>query len=388
MIPRLLEKTILEKMADLRKIMLILGPRQAGKTTLLKSLWARFERQGKKVLYLNLDLEEDKNVFNTTSLTILQKLLVNTQIVLVDEAQQLDNPGLTLKIIYDHLPQVQILATGSSSLDLKNRLSDPLTGRYLDFKLYPLSITEIVPTLSLSNNPVLQKEQFKNLLPQLLLYGAYPEVYLTAKTENKSLLLAKICESYLFKDIFAFQKVKSPQIIKDLSRALAYQIGSEVNENELSNRLKIDRKTVVYYLDLLEKTFVIFKLRPFSKNPRREIGRNYKVYFVDLGIRNALIDDFNPLSVRPDTGVLWENFLIAERQKKHAHTGNRREGFFWRSYQGAEVDYLEKDETGQLNAFEIKYTSGSLSKGASSFYQKYKTPIELINQGNFWQFVK
>ncbi|MEK7517162.1 MAG: DUF4143 domain-containing protein, partial [Patescibacteria group bacterium] len=199
---------------------------------------------------------------------------------------------------------------------------------------------------------------------------------------EKELFLDKIVESYLFKDILTFQRVKNSQAIKDLTKALAYQIGSEVNENELANRLNVDRKTVVSYLDILEKAYVIISAHPYSKNPRREIGKNYKVYFVDLGIRNSLIGDFNPLSLRSDAGFLWENFLFIERRKLFANNQIGHSSYFWRSYSGAEVDYIEKLTNKDIQAFEFKYSDINISKGANSFTNEYKTEVKLINKEN------
>ncbi len=221
-----------------------------------------------------------------------------------------------------------------------------------------------------------------------MLYGLYPEVYLTNTPELKQTLLAKIVESYLFKDVLAFQKVQNSQAIKDLTKALAYQIGSEVNTTELANRLRVDRKTVISYLDILEKAYVIESLHPYSKNPRREIGSHNKIYFVDLGIRNALIGDFNPLDLRTDAGFLWENFLFIERKKRFKNLGQTLECNFWRSYGGAEVDYIEKAVSKQMKAFEFKYRSESLSKGSASFSKEYGIKVELINTDNYFDFIR
>jgi hypothetical protein len=314
--------------------------------------------------------------------------LPKIDVLLVDEAQRLDNPGLTLKIIYDNFPMVKVLATGSSSFDLKNKLSDPLTGRYLDFTLYPFSFTESLGANKPSLPKVILKNQADALLSQVMLYGLYPDIYLESSPQQKEILLDKIVESYLFKDILTFQRVKNSQAIKDLTRALAYQISSEVNENELANRLKIDRKTVVSYLDILEKSFVVVSSHPYSKNPRREIGKNYKIYFVDLGIRNALIGDFNALPLRSDAGFLWENFLFMERRKLFANTQTKLYSSFWRSYSGAEVDYIEKVANKDIQAFEFKYSGNSLSKGASSFTSEYKTQVKLINKDSYLEFIQ
>lgn len=365
----------------------MLGARQVGKTTLAKDIDKKLEGEGKRVLYLNCDLAEEMSAVNTNSKVVLERLLSEVDVLLIDEAQRLDNPGLTLKIIYDNFQDVRVLATGSSSFDLRNKLSDPLTGRYLDFTLYPLSFTEVLQAGIGVSNEALLKSKADVLLPQVMLYGLYPEVYLSNTPEQKQALLERIVESYLFKDILTFQRVKNSQAIKDLTKALAYQIGSEVNENELSNRLKIDRKTVVSYLDILEKSYVIVSAHPYSKNPRREIGTHYKVYFVDLGLRNVLIGDFNPIDLRADAGLLWENFLFVERRKLFANKGQVATSNFWRSYSGAEVDYIEKATNEELKAFEFKYGDGSLSKGASSFTNEYGIKVQLINQKNYLDFI-
>lgn len=386
MIPRLLEDLVLSSLRSSGKIVLVLGARQVGKTTLAKDVGKKLERKGKDVLYLNCDLAEDNVAVNTNSKAVLERLLSKVDVLLIDEAQRLDNPGLTLKIIYDNFPKVRVLATGSSSFDLKNKLSDPLTGRYLDFTLYPFSFTEVLQTGS--DNEVLLKNQADALLPQVMLYGLYPEVYLESTPEKKEALLERIVESYLFKDILSFQRVRNHQAIRDLTRALAYQIGSEVNENELSNRLKMDRKTVVSYLDILEKAFVIVSAYPYSKNPRREIGSHCKIYFVDLGIRNALVGDFNPVDLRADVGSLWENFLFIERRKLFANLGKSVLSNFWRSYSGAEVDYIEKAASEEIRAFEFKYGSGFLSKGAKSFVSRYEMSVQLVNMSNYLDFIR
>ncbi len=387
MIPRLVEKAILKSL-ELKKIILILGARQVGKTTLVKRIQQQLEESGKKTLYLNCDNDEEKNVVNTTSKVLLEKLMENTQALIIDEAQRLENPGLTLKILYDNFPKHTIIVTGSSSFELKNKMSDALTGRYIDFTLFPLSFSEILSYQANSQNKVLQREYSQSLLPQTLLYGFYPEIYLQNRSGNKELLLEKIIESYLFRDILSFQRIRNSQAVKDLAKALAYQIGSEVNENELATRLKIDRKTVISYLDILEKAFVVVRIRPFSKNSRREIGRNYKVYFADLGIRNALIGDFNPVAIRKDIGFLWENFLFIERMKMFANTQKTVSLYFWRSYGGAEVDYIENLPSQKIAAYEFKYSSNRISRGAVSFAKQYDTRVQLITTENFSDFIQ
>lgn len=374
MIPRLLEKNIIASFKK-NKIILIFGARQVGKTTLLLSIKEKLKN--KKTLFLNADILEDREIINTTSLTRLKKIIEGVDFLFIDEAQNLDNPGLTLKIIFDNFKKLKLIVSGSSTFQLKNKITDALTGRYFDFYLYPLSLKEIA-----------DKKNISYLYQDLLIYGGYPEVYLTKKIEDKIILLKKIIESYLFKDIFAFQRVHYPQVIKDLTTAIAYQVGMEVNENELATRLKVDRKTVVNYLDILEQAFVIKRLYPYSKNPRREIGKKYKIYFCDLGIRNGLIGDFNRLNIRNDLGQLWENFIIIERLKNNHYENKLSSSFFWRGYGGGEVDYLEKSEIdGKIKGYEIKFSQNKLSRGAQEFSKRYKIKVEIINRQNFGDFL-
>lgn len=377
MIPRLIEEVIIERLTRFNKIIIILGARQVGKSTLLISIQERLILAGNKVVFLNGDLDEDRQMIDTTSLGTLTALTQGVDLLIIDEAQRLTNPGLTLKILYDHCSKTKVLVTGSSSFEIKNKLSDTLTGRYFDFQLDAFSFTERLT----------DKKLAESLVDDCLLYGSYPEVALTNSKTDKILMLKKIVESYLFKDILTFQQVRNHQAIRDLTRAVAYQTGSLVSENELAVRLKIDRKTVGSYLEILEKSFVITRLYPFSKNPRREIGKNYKIYFLDLGIRNALIDDFNSLAIRADSGFLWENLMIIEKLKAYHNQGEEGLTNFWRSYGGAEVDYLEKIPNGGLKAFEFKINQNKLSRGAESFVKEYKSTVKVINRANFLDFL-
>lgn len=367
MIPREVSDLVDRGLRQSNKVILLLGARQVGKTTLIRSL------QTPGDLFLNCDLDEQLQLVNTTSLSKLQKTLAGVKRLFIDEAQRLDNPGLTLKILYDNFNDLRVLATGSSSFELKNSLSDALTGRYLDFELLPFSLSEVT-----------HQESYQHFIGDLMLYGGFPEVFLEKDPAFKRKLLEKIVESYLYKDILSFNRIRNSQAIKELTQAIAYQIGSEVNENELSNRLKIDRKTVIAYLDILEKSFVIHRVYPYSKNPRREIGRRYKIYFYDLGLRNALIGDFNPLNIRSDIGALWENFLFIERYKKMNNHDIKKPQYFWRSYSGAEVDYIEENP---LSAFEFKYSAGNISKGSRSFIASYNAKVKLINKDNLDEFL-
>jgi hypothetical protein len=283
-----------------------------------------------------------------------------------------------VKIIVDNFPRLQLMVTGSSAFELKNKLSDAMTGRYFDFSLYPLAVKEVIS----------HDFEAKFLLNDLLIFGGYPTVFLAKKANDKIDLLTKILESYLFNDILEFAHIRNSDKIKDLCKLLAFQIGSEVNEHELANTLGLDRKTVGSYLNFLEQAFIIFRVRPYSANLRQEINRKFKVYFFDLGVRNALIGNFSELKTRPDVGGLWENFLVVERMKKNAFEEKLTEKFFWRTYNGAEVDYLEQSKiNAKLSAFEFKWRAGKLSRGAGSFSKIYKTPVSLVNRENFSEFV-
>lgn len=388
MIPRILVKQIENSLKSVKKIHIIYGPRQAGKTTVLKSIQEKLIYNNQKPLFLNCDLKEHFSVINTTSLVELTKLLKDNTHILIDEAQRLDNPGLTLKIIYDQFPSIKVLATGSSSFKLKNQLSDALTGRYVDFHLFPFSFMEILNNATDKNqHPSILKQSAHQLLTSVLLHGLYPGVYTEKTPDLKQKFLEKIIESYLFNDILSFHKIKYSEVLLNLTRALAYQVGSEINENELSKRLKVDRKTIVRYLDLLAQTFVITKVHPFSTNPRREIGRNYKIYFFDLGLRNALIGDFHPLEIRQDIGALWENFIAVERIKKFANQNISLKYNFWRTFNGAEVDWIEDITNTPIQAFEFKYRESNTTRGAKNFELKYKTKVNVINQNNFLDYI-
>lgn len=368
MILRSILKMVVKTLNESTKVVIVLGPRQAGKSTLISQIQA--EIMNDSFLKLNCDIEEHLNMINTTLIENLNNLLKDKEYLFVDEAQRMDNPGLTLKIIHDNFPKIKVLVTGSSSFEIKNSLSDALTGRYFDFVLFPLSYIESGGNLK-----------------QFLLYGGYPDVFLQSDVEIKKALLAKIAESYLFKDVLSFSKIRNSQALINLARALAFQMGSEVNENELSKRIKIDRKTLLAYLEILEKSFVIMRLHPYSQNPRREIGRRYKVYFLDLGIRNQLIGQFGPLELRADYGNIWENFLIVERRKLLSDSLTPAPCYFWRNLNGAEVDYLELVD-GKIEAYEFKMSSSVNVSTPPSFVEEYKTRAKIITPDNFGDFIK
>ena len=368
-IQRQIETTCLEHLASSRKVMLIYGPRQVGKTTLVKQLG---KISGLKAKYISADLLENENLLMQRDLKSLSDLTEGYQLLIIDEAQRIQDIGLTLKILYDELPHLKVIATGSSSFELANQTAEPLTGRKTVFHLLPFSMGEIVMD---RNKFELDKD-----LEEILLFGLYPEVY-TAPTGQKRSLLGEICDSYLFKDVFQLTTVKYTIKIRDLLRLLAFQVGQLVSINELSQQLSINRETVERYIDLLEKAFVIFRLPAYSRNLRKEVAKMDKIYFYDTGIRNYLIDNLKPLNLRTDTGSLWENFIVAERRKQLFYLRKNVHTYFWRTYTGAEIDYVEEGEDG-LVGFEIKIAKDKV-KSPKLWQDEYKGGFQLINRKNY-----
>lgn len=366
----------LEKYFYKRKILVIFGPRRVGKTTLIKNYLKNTKLKYKLVNGDDLSVQE---VLSSQRLKILSEFCANYQLLLIDEAQKIPNIGNSLKIINDNIDKIKVIATGSSSFELLGQIGEPLTGRKITLTLYPLSQLE----LSRLNNPYELKENLENYL----IFGSYPEV-LTAKTKNeKIIILNELVNSYLLKDILELEKVKSAKILVDLLRLLAFQVGKEVSLNELANRLKIDVKTVGRYLDLFEKSFILYNLRGFSKNLRSEIYKKSKYYFLDNGIRNALISNFNNLQIRDDIGALWENFLVIERVKLQTYKNIFTNNYFWRTWEQKEIDWIE-EKNGKLYAYEFKYQSPKKNyfKDFTKIYPQAKT--EIITKDNYLDFVK
>lgn len=388
MIPRFLELPLFDALDRHPKAILLLGARGVGKTTLLSLIRNILQSRGETLRHLNCDLEEERHAADTSSAVLHDYLSDGIHALLIEEIQRLENPGLTLKTLVDRYPELKLLVTGSTVFGIRKWLRDELTGRYIDFQLYPLSLLEVLADSSVGGDPALLGPAADALLDDVLRYGLYPEIYLEANPAVKQTQLSRIVESHLFKDLLASGQVRFAEKIVDLAKALAYRIGNVINEHELANRFKLDRKTILNYIDLLEKSFIVFRLNPYSHDPSREIGKHKKIYFVDVGIRNALIGDFNELHVRPDTGALWENFLIVERYKHFANQGRRVRGQFWRTYNGAEVDYVETGPGGELRAFEFKFGGGDLSRGAGSFAETYETGVELVNRTNYIEFIQ
>lgn len=372
MIERLLESIIKEKIG--RKAVIILGARQTGKTTLIKKIIKESKAQ---TLILNADLPTVQQQLHNPSINRLKQVIGAAKLVFIDEAQRITNIGIALKIIIDELEEVQLVVTGSSALELSNNINEPLTGRKLEYRLFPISWQEL-------QNHVGYLEALSQL-DQRIIFGMYPDVI--NNTGNEREILANLSESYLYKDIIAFQQIRKPEFVQKLLQALAFQIGKEVSYNELSTLLQIDRKTIINYIDLLEKAFIIFRLPTFSRNLRNELTSKIKIYFYDTGVRNALIEDFRPLDLRPDKGELWENFLISERLKSN-HYGRRFvKTYFWKTHQKQEIDLIEETD-GQINAFEFKWKEKANARFPLTFTQTYKeATTQIISTENFNQFL-
>lgn len=342
-----------------QKIIILLGPRQVGKTTLMKQLKAI---STVKSIWLNADEADIKQELETanTSTRLLQLIGANTKLVFIDEAQQITNIGLKLKLLIDNYPDLQIVISGSSALDLQNAMNEPLTGRKREFYLYPFSFKELA-----QNTSILEE---KRLLSSRLIYGSYPEIINNAGQEKEALL--EIANSYLYKDILQIDGIRKSSVLQKLLQAIALQVGNEVKYHELSQLIgNIDPKTVEKYLDICEKAFIIFKLPGLNRNLRNEIKNGKKYYFYDNGIRNVLLNNFNGLELRQDIGALWENYLLAERMKINEYTKNNVKNYFWRTKDQAEIDYIE-DKNGSLAAFEIKWKPQKV-KFPKSFLANY-----------------
>ncbi|MEK7078758.1 MAG: ATP-binding protein [Patescibacteria group bacterium] len=370
---RQIESTI-EGWVGKGKILVIYGPRQVGKTTLVKSLLSRY---GKKQNYFNCEILGVKQALQRQDPQELSGLFGGAQFIVLDEAQKVTNIGLILKIFHDAYPQIQIIATGSSSFELSNKISEPLTGRALEFTLFPLSLQELTQTYS--------RVDLQGKLESLLRFGSYPEI-MNSSEKDAQVLLDNITSKYLFQDVLEHEQIKKSSLLMNLVQLLALQVGSEVSMNELATTLATGRKTIERYLDLLEKAFVIVRLRSFSRNLRSEIGKKQKIYFYDLGIRNSLIAQYNPLHLRDDVGALWENFVIIERLKYLKNNQISSNTFFWRTHDQKEIDYIE-ESNGKLHGYEIKWNKDTYKK-PQDFLNTYKnSDIILINKNNFFDLL-
>lgn len=373
-LPRLLAKNITERLLSLNKVVVIYGARQTGKTTLAKQVITELKL---KTLSINADQVKYIDVISSRDLNQIRALTDGYQLLFIDEAQRIPEIGINLKIIKDELPELKVLVTGSSSLNLSKGISESLAGRKFVYQLFPFSIEEL--------SIIYNRFELNEKLGELLIYGAYPEVFTTTNANIKKELLFEIGESYLYKDIFDLSGLKHPFKLRDLLKLLAYQVGSQVSIHELSQNLRINQETVERYIRLLEQSFIIFRLSGFSRNLRKEVSKQDKFYFYDLGIRNMLIEDFKPLTFRNDKGELWENFLFIERQK-HLHYNNiKLSTYYWRTYTGAELDYVEELES-RLYGFEFKFNKKK-GRNPKSWQETYNGSYEIINQDNYFNFI-
>jgi uncharacterized protein len=375
MINRSPTKTIIKRLkAKDHKIAVIYGSRQIGKTTLSNEI---IRKLNYKTLSINADETEYREILSSQSLKTLKSLVTGYELLFIDEAQRIPDIGINLKIMHDQIPELRIIVTGSSSLDLANSITEPLTGRKWTYRLFPISYIE----LSSKNTPFELTAQLENRL----IYGAYPQIICMENTEEKKMYLKEIINNYLYKDILDITGIKKPYLIKDLLILLAYQIGSEVSLHELGTQLGISKDTVWHYLYLLQESFVIFNLRGFSRNLRKEVTRKSKFFFWDLGIRNALIDNYQVLKRRVDKGQLWENFVIAERLKNLEYTNKHCSSYFWRTYTGAELDYVEEGG-GEVTGYEIKWKDKK-PKIPQTWKQTYNGKYEFISTNNYLNFI-
>lgn len=355
------------------KAVIIYGARQVGKTTLIKNIQ---KKEYPNSLFINCDETDYRAILTDISSTELKEIVGSKNVVFIDEAQRVKNIGLTLKLFVDNFPEKQVIATGSSSLDLSDEIVEPLTGRKYEFQLFPFALSELEDKYSFLET--------KRILENRIIMGMYPEI--VNKSDEAEILLKSLSSSYLYKDVLQYQEIRKPELLEKLLTALALQIGSEVSYNELANLLGVSKQTVANYIQLLEKSFVIFRLSPFSRNLRNELTKLRKIYFYDTGIRNAIINNFNPMEMRQDTGQLWENFMISERFKQNSILGRQVNTYFWRTHQQQEIDYLE-DSKGNLKGFEFKWKSGKY-RIPKIFLKTYPgSEVQLITRNNFQKFI-
>jgi len=356
MISRLISKQI-EQDFFKEKAIIVLGARQVGKSTLVDAVLENYKAE---VLQFNGDDADIREIFDKPTAVRMRNILGQNKIVVFDEAQRIPGIGIIIKLFTDQVKNVQVIATGSSSLDLADKLNEPLTGRKYEYLLYPLSFAEMVNHHGL----VEELRQIKHRI----IFGYYPEIVTSPGEEIR--LLKLLASSYLYKDIFSLNMIKKPMMLDKLVRALALQVGSEVSYNELSQLVGIDKGTIETYIDLLEKSFVLFRLEAYSGNVRNEIKKGKKIYFYDNGILNAIIGNFAPAELRPDIGALWENYIISERIKRNTYNGFHGKHFFWRTTQQQEIDFIEEVD-GKFYAYEFKWNPRKKARFPATFLNAY-----------------
>ena len=374
MIQRILEKRIEKRLPD-SKALILIGPRQAGKTTLTKLLSAKMPQP---VLWWNGDEADIRSLLADPTSTRLKQLIGSAKMLVIDEAQRIENIGLCIKLIVDNLPDVKVLATGSSAFELANRINEPLTGRKWEYYLLPFSYEEMCMHSS--------DMQERRLLEHRLIYGYYPDVVNSPGDEQP--ILKQLSSSYLYKDILTWQQIQKPAQLEKLVQALAFQVGNEVSFHELGRLCGLDNQTVERYIGLLEKAFIVFRLGALRRNLRNELKKSRKIYFYDNGLRNAIINNFNPMSLRADTGALWENFLVSERQKLLAYHEISANRYFWRTHAQQEIDYIE-ERNGKLYAFEFKWNASAKARIPKTFTRAYPESIgKIITPNHIQDFLR
>jgi len=373
MVKRTLQELI-EVFLFKKKTIIIYGARQVGKTTLVEELVKNLTEQ---TLFLNGDDADVRELFTNASATRLHPVIGRHKIVIIDEAQRIPETGLVLKIIHDNFKDIQLLATGSSSFELANKVNEPLTGRKFEFFLHPLSFGEMV-----SHHGFLTE---KRLLEHRLIYGYYPDIALNVGEELK--LLKNLVSSYLYKDLFVLEQIQKPVLLEKILKALALQTGNEVSFSELAQLLGSDRSTIEKYIDFLEKAHIIFCLNGLNRNVRNEIKKGRKIYFYDNGVRNAVLGNFSPINARADAGPLWENFVISERYKFLSNKDIEFNRYFWRTTQQQEIDYIEEYQ-GKYSAYEIKWNPGARAALSRTFSNAYPgTEFKIITPENMNEFI-
>jgi predicted AAA+ superfamily ATPase len=370
MIPRILKETISQRLFKGKTILLI-GARQVGKSTLIREIL-----KDHNYTFFDGDDPLVREIFTNPNTKEIETILGNSKIIYIDEAQRIENIGITAKIIHDQFNNVQLIMSGSSAFELRNHTNEPLTGRKFECFLYPISYKEYESSVGFLDA--------KRDLENRLIYGFYPEVINNIGEERDT--LNEITQSYLFKDILSYANIKKPEVLEKILQALAFQVGSEVSYNEIAQLTGVDKNTVSNYIHLLELSYIVYSLTSFSRNLRNEIKTNRKIYFYDNGIRNSLIQNFNPIGLRNDIGALWENFLMSERLKRNHYHRKYCNKYFWRTTQQQEIDYVEESD-GKITGYEFKWNPKSKVKIPSTFSRTYKANVEIITKENFRDFV-
>ncbi|MFF5382822.1 ATP-binding protein [Pedobacter suwonensis] len=373
MISRAIADSIQKRLKD-EKAIILLGPRQVGKSTLLQQLLSKFT---KPVMWWNGDDADIRTILSNTTATSLRSLLGKSRTLIIDEAQRIENIGLSIKLMIDQLKDVKVIATGSSAFELANHINEPLTGRKWEYNLFPFSFGEMVEEHGLLTE--------KRLLDHRLVYGYYPEIVNNPGEEE--IRLKQLSDSYLYKDLLIWEKIQKPDKMEKLIQALAFQVGNEVSYNELGQLAGLDNQTTEKYIDLLEKAFIVFRLGSLSRNLRNELKKSRKIYFYDNGIRNAVINQFNPAVLRQDIGALWENFVISERVKFLAYKQINCNQYFWRTHAQQEIDYIE-ERNGLMNAYEMKWNPKARAKFPKAFLDAYAgAETRVITPDNLNEFL-